>query len=109
MCRRWNLSLCRQARDHPTACQTRRERKIACHSPMEVRLRVAHSPFVLGGCPEMVSPSLRIHSGLGVAMELALSVIGQMTSRSWHSKPPAFSSSIPQAASAAPNLFLLLH
>src|SRR5205814_1359037 len=36
----------------------------------------------LGRCPEIVSPSLRIHLGLGVAMELALGVIGQMASRS---------------------------
>src|SRR5438034_6584930 len=52
-----------------------------------INLRVVHCPFVLGRCLETVSPPSRIHLGLGVAMELALSVIGQMASqyRLWES------------------------
>src|SRR5437899_5224987 len=78
------LSICLRASHHPAACQTHSECNSACHSPFELCLRLVHRPFAFGHCLETVSPSLRIHLGLGVAMELALNVIGQMAS---HGEP----------------------
>src|SRR5260370_42497309 len=74
-------SLCYSARGQTPACQACRQRKTACHSPVELSLRFTHRPLVLGSCLEIVSPSLRIYLGLELAMELALSGIGRMASR----------------------------
>src|SRR5216684_3682347 len=65
---------------HPSGCQTHRNRNSACHSPIELSLRFVHCLSAFGRCRETVSPSLRIYLRLGSAMELALSVIGQMAS-----------------------------
>ena len=78
--RRSLRSRCR-APCHPGSCQTDRERNSACHSPIELSLRLVHCPSFFGRSRETVSPSLRIYLRLGSAMELALSVIGQMASR----------------------------
>jgi len=67
--RRSLRSRCR-APCHPGSCQTDRERQFACHSPIELSLRLVHCPSFFGRSRETVSPSLRIYLRLGSAMNL---------------------------------------
>src|SRR5207302_10754911 len=61
-------------------------RTILCEPP-STSIQSLRCPWPICPCPETVSPSSRIHLGLEEAMELAVSVIGQMASqnRLWES------------------------